>query len=99
MQRDQDGLSKHAQRWSLLLALVTACAGARSSEPRAPFEACPRLAQVRPMGFPFDPSGCECVATERDGGYPDLGCVCSSGSCPRNVNDGLAYLWQQCSEE
>ena len=85
-------------RWSVIFALAIACAGS-SSRQQTRSEACPRLAQPRASGFPFDPTGCECVGQKLGGDYPDLACVCKSGNCPRDVSEGLAYLWAQCDEE
>ncbi|HVJ17564.1 MAG TPA: hypothetical protein VM686_19205, partial [Polyangiaceae bacterium] len=71
-------------RWSVIFALAIACAGS-SSRQQTRSEACPRLAQPRASGFPFDPTGCVCVGQKLGGDYPDLAPLWMMGAVARAV--------------
>ncbi|HVJ20447.1 MAG TPA: hypothetical protein VM686_33770 [Polyangiaceae bacterium] len=69
-------------RWALVVFVVACSNGS----------ACPRPTPPVRSKLAFAPSGCTCEA----GRYDDLACVCRSGTCPRDIADGLNYLRARC---
>jgi hypothetical protein len=96
---------------ALLLLAALACASSARVRSRRPHSALaaartssalcattPPAASPR-FAFPFDPAGCACTSTDHGPGYGDLECACASGSCPRNVEDGLDLVLHACATD